>query len=810
MSVLMRLALLSASLSLLAALAGLIQREWRQPASATGGRQYAAASLTGSSDTPGDGAGEPTSEPGLLASQTGFSRSRSNESGSFQTDSVLKAHVPSSGRTDSPVRQALFESAKPSPAATGGHVATTLAHRLSPAANDMPSSARDEEGGSVAAAWHEPAGGPADSSKDGEKRIDLTVVNKDINYVLQLLSLNTRQNILASDGVKGAISVTLYDTEPREALEMILKMKGYVARRQGNYLLIYTQEELDRLQKYGGHWDVLIYKPKYVSAADLKEIITGHISDEGVISTSPQNQSGIAASSDQAGGDSFALDDVIIVQDYRNVLERLKKIFERVDVAPPQVLIEAVMLSVTLDDAHRMGVNFAILADKEAQLLVSGIGSLLNSSAGFSPGELVNTWGKMRGGFADTSHGLKYGVVHGDLTAFVQALETIGNTTIVASPKVLALNKQRAEILVGRRIGYRTMTTTETATVQEVQFLDTGIELRIRPFVLPDGRVRLELHPERSSGQINPETLVPDEETTSVTTNLVIASGTTIVIGGLIQERQERTVQQLPFLGTLPYLGRLFQYATTVVKREELIVLITPWIVDDGELSADAAEELEMFRQRRDQLQNALPCETRVVMAAAARKKAFECYRRGNWAEALEKINRAIQLNPTDRNALSLRSRRQPNRASTTCGRLPHYGRDPSQPRQSNSLLNAASSPRPIRSVHAEPTATAVSLACLCRYCTHRFFRAGAGTGLHCNDRILVGPRRLAAIAYRPAGGCALRSMPSCEGGSRSCFARCVRSGMLKFFRSCTVGTLWSELPPELQPNSSNGVANNT
>ena len=105
-------------------------------------------------------------------------------------------------------------------------------------------------------------------------------------------------------------------------------------------------------------------------------------------------------------------------------------------------------------------------------------------------------------GFTSATNGIKFGFVANNVTGFVRALETIGSTKILASPRILVLNKQRADIQLGSRLGFQTLSQNFTSTIQQVQFLNTGTLLRLRPFVSDDGMVRMEIHPERSSGSV--------------------------------------------------------------------------------------------------------------------------------------------------------------------------------------------------------------------------------------------------------------------------------------------------------------------
>jgi type IV pilus assembly protein PilQ len=482
------------------------------------------------------------------------------------------------------------------------------------------------------------------------------VRNRDIHYVFDLLNSTGRIKIVALPNVKGTITITLYDTTVEKALAAILKTHGYLSRADGDYTLVYSPGDLELLDPQSGKIEVYTYKPRYIAANDLIQVITPHLSDKGKISSTKANQVGIATNADNAGGDSLAVDDALVVQDIHTTIERVKRIIEEIDVRPQQVLIEAVLLSVLLDNDHHLGVNFALLHDnKQGHLAVSGNGAIINGAAGFTPASIVSGAGRVQGAAAANEHGFKYAVVNASVTAFVNLLETIGQTTVVASPKVLALNKQRAEIIVGSQLGYRTVTTTETAAVENVQFLDVGTQLRMRPFVQQDGRIRMELHPEKSSGRVSESTGLPEKDTTQVTTNLTVRSGETIVIGGLIEEQQQRSVQQIPFFGSLPVVGHLFRDETTTINRNEIIVLITPTIVDEEQEYERARCEVDRFTERRDSLEQSFPEYTRLALARRHFQNACDCRDAGDMEKALKLVEMSIYFDPTYEPALELR-----------------------------------------------------------------------------------------------------------------------------------------------------------
>ena len=243
------------------------------------------------------------------------------------------------------------------------------------------------------------------------------------------------------------------------------------------------------------------------------------------------------------GGNSMSDSDLLIIQDYESNLKIIDQIIKRVDVRPVQVLIEAVIISVDLEHARQLGVNFALVDNLGTALGEIGSGTSLNNNVGFNPTQLLTTAGKIAGaatdptGLASAANGAKFGFVANNVTGFVQALETIGSTKILASPRILVLNKQRAEIQLGTRLGFQTFSQNFTSTIQQVQFLNTGTLLRIRPFISQDGMIRMEIHPERSSGSVTNN--IPNQQTAELTTNVMVPDGATLVIGGLMEDEDD-------------------------------------------------------------------------------------------------------------------------------------------------------------------------------------------------------------------------------------------------------------------------------
>ena len=238
---------------------------------------------------------------------------------------------------------------------------------------------------------------------------------------------------------------------------------------------------------------------------------------------------------------------------------------------------------------------------------------------------------------------------------FIDALETITDTNLIAAPQIRVLNKQRAELIIGDRISYRTLAFNGTQTVENVNFLDSGTRLILRPFMAPDGRVRLEIHPERSSATINPNTGLPNQKTTEVTTNVMARDGETVIIGGLIEEQVVESFDRIPLLGALPLVGPAFRSKTEQIDRTELIVLLTPRIVRDEEDAVEGSSVRFENERRSEHFRDHLAPVNRRNLARLHYEQAQHHLQRQSYVRARHHVEEALRLNKNDLKAQRLK-----------------------------------------------------------------------------------------------------------------------------------------------------------
>jgi type II secretory pathway component GspD/PulD (secretin) len=260
-------------------------------------------------------------------------------------------------------------------------------------------------------------------------------------------------------------------------------------------------------------------------------------------------------------------------------------------------------------------------------------------------------------GFANpTGPGLTAAFSCDNVQALITALEEVTDTTLLANPKILAVNKQEGSVLIGKKLGYLDTTTqTQTSTTQSVKFLETGTRLVFRPYIGDDGYIRMDIYPKDSDGVLNAEG-IPDETTTELRTNVVVKDGATIVIGGLFRDTISTTRSQVPVLGDIPFAGVLFRGTKDTVKREEVIIMLTPHIIKEA---ADTNPEKRMrdVRLKREGAKDALQWIDRAKLAEDAYDNAAKYYLEGDVEKALYNLKIALNERPTYLEALRLRER---------------------------------------------------------------------------------------------------------------------------------------------------------
>ena len=456
----------------------------------------------------------------------------------------------------------------------------------------------------------QPAGKKPNGSSVGNISTDGTFTgyyqDTDLRVVLRQLSMLFRTNIVASKDVSGRVTVTLYDVTFEEALDSVLKSSGLGYVKKGKFIYIHTVEELAQIAAASRKMEVGTFQLDYITAADAQTLIKPAMSAEASVAVTPVPMKGISASAIEAGDNSHATSGVLVVNDYPENLKRIAEIIREIDTRPQQVLIEATILSARLLENNNLGVNFNIMANTDftSQGSTDGVTQVAGATAGnltAIPGADIHTITTTRTDFSPVTGGITFGFVTDSVSIFLRALEQVTDVTVLANPKLLVVNRQKGEVIVGSKDGYVTTVVSDGVATQSIEFLESGTSLVVRPYIGRNGYIRMMIHPEDSDGdvQVTESFTIPSETTTEVTSNVLVRDGRTIVIGGLFRESTTNGRSQVPIIGSIPYVGTLFGSTLDVTERREVMILITPHIVKQEEfedVSKNIKDDLERFR----------------------------------------------------------------------------------------------------------------------------------------------------------------------------------------------------------------------
>jgi type II secretory pathway component GspD/PulD (secretin) len=465
-----------------------------------------------------------------------------------------------------------------------------------------------------------------------------------IRDALRFLSAKYQKNIVPSTSVDGVVTVSsLYNVSFEEALEAILGHQ-FKYKQKGNFINVYTAEEYQKIKSDPDRMEQRVFTLYYVNSTEMKKLVRPALSVDAVVEASTAAAVDIEAGQ---GGDTLAMHDVLVIYDYPENLERVAAIVEEVDVRPPAILIEVTILEAQLKDITEFGIDLSSVA---------GASITIASTEGVTMSGFASA---SAGGSSSVSTGLTAAFSIDDITGFLRALESITDTTVLANPKILALNKQAGHILIGSEDGY--VTTSQISAdgaVQQVEFLESGTKLKFRPYVCKDGYIRMEINPEQSSGSVtvSGNFVLPSKDATTVATNIMVKDGKTIVIGGLFKDDVSQAHSQVPLLGDLPLVGPAFRQIKDTVTRKELIILITPHLVDDPAMYSNG-KEIEDVKLVTEGAHKSLNIINRTRIFEDRLKIAEQYYKDGYYEAALAEVENILELRPNFPQASRLRQK---------------------------------------------------------------------------------------------------------------------------------------------------------
>ena len=406
------------------------------------------------------------------------------------------------------------------------------------------------------------------------QKITLVFDDADILNILQLIAEVSNLNIIASDDVKGTITLRLIDVPWDQALALIMDIKDLGMVRQGNVVRIMPKEKLRAMEE--ARMNASRTREKLedletelitVNYADLASV-SKHV--EGVLT---KDRAGVSVSQDTRNKQ-------LIVRDIPSNLRKIKDLVKKLDTPERQVMIEARIVEATSTFSRDLGVSWGFSSEAEhrtSELANNQFNLGLGGSFLITPpsaGSVLDSAG-MAAGFTFG----KVGSTSLDLR--LSALEASGEGKVISTPRISTLNGEQALISQGTKIPYQSTGTDGTKT----EFVDANLELSVTPVINPDNSMILDITATDSAigsyvntGVVNAS--APSVDTREAKTKLLVRDGETTVIGGIFVETDTQSESGVPWLMKVPFIGHLFESTNKSNQRAELLIFITPHIVE--------------------------------------------------------------------------------------------------------------------------------------------------------------------------------------------------------------------------------------
>lgn len=430
----------------------------------------------------------------------------------------------------------------------------------------------------------------ADSFSYTGEKLSLNFQDIDVRSVLQLIADFTDLNLVASDTVAGNITLRLQNVPWDQALDLVLKTKGLDKRKVGNVLLVAPADEIAarERQELESKKQVAELAPlrreliqvNYAKASDMAQLFQSVTSADGAV----------------ADRGSVTVDDrtnSIIAYQTQERLDELRRIIAQLDVAVRQVMIEARIVEANVDYDKALGVRWGGAATRgnwsaygkdgaqsfndDGQRLLPGTDTVggFTLEDGVAPVPFVDM------GVLGSTSGIGIGFLTDNIVLDLQlsAMEKTGNGEIISQPKVVTSDKETAKILKGSEIPYQEASSSGASTTS---FKEAALSLEVTPQITPDNRIIMEVKVTKDAPDFaRALNGVPPINKNEVNAKVLVSDGETIVLGGVFSNTQTKGVEKVPFLGDLPYLGRLFRRDIVQDNKSELLVFLTPRIMNN-------------------------------------------------------------------------------------------------------------------------------------------------------------------------------------------------------------------------------------
>lgn len=448
---------------------------------------------------------------------------------------------------------------------------------------------------------------------DGD-RITLNFQDIPVRSVLALIADVSDLNIVVSDSVSGNLTLRLTNVPWDQALDIVLETKNLDMRRSGNVIWIAPTNEIAAREQA-----ILQARAERQTLEPLRTaIIPLSYADAGEMATLIQSasQGGDDGQAEGGGGTrgllsprgSVTVDqrtNTLLVNDTADRIDGVRELVSDLDRPVRQVLIESRIVIARSDFNHQLGVRFGVTGARQDsrgnlytlasnnegtdQMIRDGIANRRAGTGSSTPVGVPALSDRLNVNLpvANPAGSLGFSVLAADMLLDLElsALESEGRGEIISTPRVITANQAEAYVLQGVEIPYESVQGGATAGAINVEFKEAILELRATPLITPDNRIQLQLQVKQDTvGELFPNGrggFIPSIDTRELSTRILVDNGQTVVLGGIFQEERTYQEQKVPVLGDVPVLGGLFRQRGTEDLKRELLIFVTPSILDE-------------------------------------------------------------------------------------------------------------------------------------------------------------------------------------------------------------------------------------
>ncbi|ENS7356663.1 type IV pilus secretin PilQ [Neisseria gonorrhoeae] len=416
------------------------------------------------------------------------------------------------------------------------------------------------------------------------RKISLDFQDVEIRTILQILAKESGMNIVASDSVNGKMTLSLKDVPWDQALDLVMQARNLDMRQQGNIVNIAPRDELLAKDKafLQAEKDIADlgalysqnFQLKYKNVEEFRSILRLDNAD------TTGNRNTLVS-----GRGSVLIDpatNTLIVTDTRSVIEKFRKLIDELDVPAQQVMIEARIVEAADGFSRDLGVKFGATGRKKLKNETSAFGWGVNSGFGGGDKWEAQTKINLPVAAAANSISLVRAISSGALNLELSASESLSKTKTLANPRVLTQNRKEAKIESGYEIPFTVTTVSGGGNSTNTELKKAVLGLTVTPNITPDGQIimTVKINKDSPAQCASGNNTILCISTKSLNTQAMVENGGTLIVGGIYEENNGNTLTKVPLLGDIPVIGNLFKTRGKKTDRRELLIFITPRIID--------------------------------------------------------------------------------------------------------------------------------------------------------------------------------------------------------------------------------------